>query len=55
MYIPQSVKIKVVERAYSRCEYCQTAQVISGAQMHIEHIIPLVQGGIPHFSLEKGG
>lgn len=28
-----------------RCGYCQTSQLISGAQMHVEHIIPLVHGG----------
>jgi hypothetical protein len=31
--------------AQYRCEYCQTAQDISGAQMHIEHIIPLSRVG----------
>lgn len=35
----------VRSRANNRCEYCQTAQEISGAQMHIEHIIPHSQGG----------
>lgn len=44
-YIPQEVRDAVVSRADNRCEYCQTAQVISGSQMNIEHIIPQVQGG----------
>ena len=45
MYIPQAIRDKVKERAYHRCEYCQTAQKISGGQMHVEHIVPLAQGG----------
>ena len=36
---------KIASGAHHRCEYCQTAQEISGAQMHIEHIIPLSRGG----------
>jgi len=35
----------VHSRANNRCEYCQTAQEISGAQMHIEHITPISEGG----------
>ncbi len=44
-YISDKRRYKVIERAAHRCEYCQTDQQISGAQMHIEHIIPLVHGG----------
>ena len=44
-YISKKRRRKVADRANHRCEYCQTAQLISGAQMHIEHIIPLTQGG----------
>jgi hypothetical protein len=36
---------QIASVAQYRCEYCQTAQDISGAQMHIEHIIPLSRGG----------
>jgi hypothetical protein len=43
--ISQSVRELVRLRANNRCEYCQTDQVISGAQMHIEHIMPLSEGG----------
>lgn len=35
----------IAAAAQSRCEYCQTAQAISGAQMHVEHILPLARGG----------
>lgn len=44
-YIPQALRDRVMLRAHHRCEYCQTGQVISGAQMHIEHFVPRVKGG----------
>ena len=44
-YISDTLRREIAERANHRCEYCQTAQRISGAQMHIEHIIPLSQDG----------
>jgi D-arabinose 1-dehydrogenase-like Zn-dependent alcohol dehydrogenase len=43
--VSPSIREFVRSRAKTRCEYCQTAQEISGAQMHIEHIIPLSQSG----------
>jgi hypothetical protein len=43
--IPQSTREQVAQRANHRCEYCQTSQKISGAQMHVDHIIPISQGG----------
>ena len=44
-YISDTLRRKVAERAKHRCEYCQTAQRISGGQMHIEQIITLAQDG----------
>lgn len=44
-YISKAIREKVGTTAQHRCEYCQTAQEISGAQMNIEHIIPLSRGG----------
>ena len=44
-HISDTLRREVAERANHRCEYCQTAQRISGAQMHVDHIIPLVHGG----------
>lgn len=44
-YIPKATREQVAAAAHHRCEYCQTAQDISGAQMHIEHIIPVSRGG----------
>jgi HNH endonuclease len=43
--ILRATRDKIASAAQYRCEYCQTAQEISGAQMHIEHIIPLSRGG----------
>lgn len=43
--VPGSLRQHIAEAAQNRCEYCQTAQQISGAQMHIEHIKPLALGG----------
>jgi hypothetical protein len=43
--LPKALRDKVASAAHYCCEYCQTAQEISGAQMHIEHIIPLSRGG----------
>jgi hypothetical protein len=44
-YISQTTREKIATEANHRCEYCQTAQEISGAQMNIEHIVPLSRGG----------
>lgn len=44
-YISATLRQRVAEAARHRCGYCLTAQKISGAQMHIEHIIPLALGG----------
>ncbi|MEZ4592636.1 MAG: HNH endonuclease [Chloroflexota bacterium] len=43
--IATELRQRIIAAAQNRCEYCQTAQEISGAQMHIEHIQPLVLGG----------
>ncbi len=43
--VPKALRYKVAEAARHRCGYCLTSQQVSGAQMHIEHIIPLSRGG----------
>lgn len=43
--ISKAIRDKIASAASYRCEYCQTAQAISDAQMHIEHIVPLSRGG----------
>jgi len=42
--LSRATRNKIASAAHFRCEYCQTAQEISGAQMHVEHIIPLARG-----------
>jgi len=44
-HIPRSLRRKIAIAAQHRCGYCQTEQRISGAQMHVDHIIPLARGG----------
>lgn len=48
-YIPESLRHKIREAARHRCGYCLTAQEISGAQMHIEHILPRSRGGTSEY------
>jgi len=48
--IPKATRDKIAAAAHYRCGYCQTAQEISGAQMHTEHIIPISRGGGPEES-----
>lgn len=45
VHIPRSLRRKIVIAAQYRCGYCQTEQRISGAPMHVDHIIPLAHGG----------
>jgi hypothetical protein len=35
----------VEKRARWRCEYCHAPQPVSGYRFHVEHIIPIAQGG----------
>lgn len=44
-YIPERMRLQVIERARERCEYCQTQQVIV-ISMEIDHIIPTSAGGV---------
>lgn len=44
-HIPRALRRKVAAAARHRCGYCLTEQRVSGAQMHVEHIIPLARGG----------
>jgi len=43
--ISDSLRRKMAAAAHHRCGYCLTSQQISGAQMHIDHIIPRSRGG----------
>lgn len=43
--IAKSLRDRVVAKAGYRCGYCLTGPRVSGAQMHIEHLIPRARGG----------
>lgn len=43
--VPRSLRRKIAIVAQHRCGYCQTEQRLSGAPMHVDHIIPLARGG----------
>ncbi|NUO82190.1 HNH endonuclease [candidate division KSB1 bacterium] len=44
-YIPANLRRLVIQRAGARCEYCRLAQVRQEATFHIDHILPIKQGG----------
>jgi hypothetical protein len=44
-FIPQSLRDQVAAEAGYRCGYCLTPQSFTAMPMHIEHIIPVVEGG----------
>lgn len=45
-YIPDTLRRRIAEAAGQRCGYCLTSLRVSGAQMHIDHILPLARGGL---------
>jgi hypothetical protein len=45
VYVSDALRQRVAATARNRCGYCLTTQLVSGAQMHIEHIIPTARGG----------
>lgn len=45
-YIPQNVKLFVVNRAEGRCEYCQCPADFSTELFSIEHILPRSKEGV---------
>ncbi|MEZ4862811.1 MAG: HNH endonuclease signature motif containing protein [Caldilineaceae bacterium] len=44
-YVSRSIRRKIFADAHYRGGYCLTSQLISGAQLHIEHILPVASGG----------
>ncbi|MGP8235676.1 MAG: HNH endonuclease [Limisphaerales bacterium] len=46
MAIPASLRREVRERAEERCEYCGLAAAAQEAAFHIDHVIPVVVGGL---------
>jgi len=47
-YLSKALRRQVAELARHRCGYCLTSQEYSGAQLEIEHIIPVSRGGSHH-------
>lgn len=45
VFIPKRLRQRVAEQANHRCGYCLTTELLIGAPMEIEHIIPLALGG----------
>lgn len=45
-HIPDSLREYVRRRAGQRCEYCQTAEWISGLECEIDHVVPRAANGL---------
>ena len=43
--LPKALRERIAAEAGHRCGYCLTDQRVSGAQMHVEHIVPKALGG----------
>ena len=43
--VPKPLRARVTEQAHRRCGYCLTTELLIGAPMEIEHIIPTALGG----------
>lgn len=46
MSIPVGLRREVVRRAGNRCEYCRLSQAGQEATFHVDHILPVVSGGV---------
>lgn len=44
-YIASSLRPAVAQRAGHCCEYCQSQELITGGPFHVDHIVPITQGG----------
>ena len=44
-FVSKSLRKRVAEQALYRCGYCLTTELLIGAPMEIEHIIPMALGG----------
>lgn len=45
MPLPESIRETVRRRANFQCEYCQTAEILSGMKCEVDHITPKSRGG----------
>lgn len=41
----RSLRARLEERARGRCESCHATQSVCGYRFHLEHIVPITQGG----------
>ena len=48
MKIPETIRLEVVRRASNRCEYCGLSQVEQEAHFHVNHVVPVQEGGSEH-------
>jgi len=44
-YISERLRRLVAERANFRCEYCHSAELVTGGPLHVEHVRPETLGG----------
>jgi hypothetical protein len=44
-FIPKALRQRIAKQAHHRCGYCQTTELLIGAPMEIDHIIPVALGG----------
>ncbi|WP_437755688.1 HNH endonuclease [Sorangium sp. So ce1389] len=44
-YIPKALRLRIAEEARHRCGYCLTQEVLVGAPMEIDHLVPEALGG----------
>lgn len=44
--VPQQLRERLRTRALGRCEYCQTAERVTGLRCQVDHIMPLSRGGV---------
>jgi 5-methylcytosine-specific restriction endonuclease McrA len=46
VFVPKSLRARVANQARHRCGYCLTTELLIGAPMEIEHLIPSALGGL---------
>jgi len=44
-YIPKDLRLRIAEEARHRCGYCLTQEVLVGAPMEVDHLVPEALGG----------
>ncbi len=45
VYVPKAFRARITTQARNRCGYCLTSELLIGAPMEIEHILPRAFGG----------